>query len=117
MNTQADGVKPALWRTILAALLWVLSAVLSVVMIPTTLDAVTRIFAAFWGDGSVLGRDYWNIVMIRQLLTAVMAILAVAITVGGAEYHVRAFNTERSWRLLTDTLAFEVALVLAAVVV
>ncbi len=75
MNSQADGAKPAVWRMILVALLWALSAVLSVVMIPTTLDAVTRIFAAFWGDGGVFGRDYWNIVMIRQLLTAVMAVL------------------------------------------
>ncbi len=117
MNSQADGAKPAVWRMILVALLWALSAVLSVVMIPTTLDAVTRIFAAFWGDGGVFGRDYWNIVMIRQLLTAVMAVLAVAIIVGGAEYHVRAFNTERSWKLLTNTLALEVALLLVAVVV
>lgn len=117
MNKQADGTRAALWRPILAALLWAVSAALSVVIIPYTLDAATRVFAAFWGDGGLFGRDYWNIVMIRQLLTVLLAVFAVVVIIGGAEYHTRAFNTERSWRLLACTLALEVALLLLAVIV
>jgi hypothetical protein len=117
MNTDSDGTKLALWCPILAALLWALSAALSVLIIPYTLEAVTRVFVAFWGDTEAYGRDYWNVVMIRQFLTAVLAGFAVVVIIGGAEYHTRAFNTERSWRLLASTLALEVALLLVAVIV
>jgi hypothetical protein len=102
---------------VLAAALWVITSVLSVVMIPFVLDVVTRVFTAFWGTGLPGGESYWTIVPIRQILTLPLGMFAVVIIIGGAEYHSRALNTERSWRLFAVTLALEVALVLAGVIV
>ena len=117
MAKDVDKTKTPLWRPILAAFLWAMSAGLSVVMIPYVLDVVTRIFVAFWGDGLPGGESYWTIVPVRQLLALPLGVFAVVVIIGGAEYHTRAFNTERSWRLLAVTLALETALVLAAVIV
>jgi hypothetical protein len=112
MDKSADETKPPKWRVALAVLLWVLTSVLSIVLIPVTLDVISSIFAAFWGAATPLGGSYWSIVFIRQILLIPLAILSVAIVIGGAEYHVRAFNTERSWALFSRTLALEVAVLL-----
>jgi hypothetical protein len=114
VNRQVEDSKVALWRQGLAGLLWVLTAALSVVMIPMVLDVVTRIYAAFWSAGVPEDRSYWSIVFIRQMLTIPLAIAALVIIIGGAEYHLRHVNTERSWTLLTGTLALEVAVLLLA---
>jgi hypothetical protein len=117
MNEFDNRPRAALWRPVLTATLWAVTSVLSVVMIPYVLDVVTRIYVAFWGAGVPGGESYWTIVPIRQLLVVPLGVFAVVIIIGGAEYHTRAVNTERSWRLLAVTLALEAALVLSAVIV
>ena len=114
MNNHADGVETAPWRLLLAGVLWAATAILSVVLIVTTRDAVTRVYAAFWSDGAPFGRSYWSAVAIQQFLTIPLAMFAVVVIIGGVEYHLRNVNTERSWKLLAYTLAFEVALILVA---
>jgi hypothetical protein len=115
MDDRKTGeTKTTPWRVALAVLLWALTATLSIVLIPTTLDAVTSVYAAFWGEESPLGRAYWSAVFIRQMLTIPLAMFAVAVIIGGAEFHFRNLDTKRSWRLLAYTLALEVALLLVA---
>ena len=114
MDQPTDRDTATAWPKVVTALLWLVTAVLSVVIIAATLDIVTRIYGAFWGDGAVQGQAYWSAVFIRQIATIPLAMLAVAITIGGAEYHLRNVGSDRSWRLLAITLALEIGLLMVA---
>jgi hypothetical protein len=114
MDQPTDRDTATAWHKVVTALLWLATAVLSVVIIPATLDVVTRIYGAFWGDGAIPVRAYWGAVFIRQMVTIPLAMLAVAITIGGAEYHLRNVGSDRSWRLFAITLALEIGLLMVA---
>ncbi|MBN1249875.1 MAG: hypothetical protein JXC32_19590 [Anaerolineae bacterium] len=96
----------------LAVILWLATSGLSVAMIPLIIDLATGVYAAFWADYGAPGQAYYSIVAIRQLMVMFLAMVAVAVTIGGAEYHARNFGTERSWRIYARTLGIEVAVVL-----
>lgn len=117
MDRPSDVGRRAPWLPMLAVALWALTAVLSVVIIPAALDVVTRIYAAFWGGGAPLDSAYWGIVFVRQMLTIPLAVFAVVVIIGGAEIHLRNFNTERSWALLCRTLALQMAIALVALTI
>lgn len=102
---------------ILAICLWLTSAVLSLLIIPATIDAVTDIYAAFVADYGEGGRSYWGAVAIRQLLVLPLAVVAVAVVIGGAEYHMRNFDTRKSWLIFTYTLSVQLGVLMISWVI
>jgi hypothetical protein len=102
---------------VLAFILWAGTSAASFVLIPTVLDMVARIYAAFWGGSDFYGRSYWGIVAIRQFLAIPLAVLSIGVIIGGAEYHTKHFNRPASWKLFARTFAAEVALFVMAAIV
>lgn len=111
--TETLEERAQLWpRAVGIVSLWVVTSVLSVVLIPTTIDLVTRIYAAFWADYTAYGPSYWRGVALRQFLVLPLAVLSVIVIIGGAETYMRHAGTHRSWLFATRTLAVEVGLLI-----
>ncbi|MGC9398226.1 MAG: hypothetical protein ACP5HM_03730 [Anaerolineae bacterium] len=95
-----------------ALVLWGLTSALAVVLIPTVLDIVLKIYAAFWGSYGFYGEVYQMGVAIRQLLTLFLGLIAVAVVIGGGEYHYGHVGEPASWKLFAETLGVEAAFLL-----
>ncbi len=95
-----------------ALALWALTSVLAFVLIPTILDIVLKLYAAFWGSYGFYGEVYQTGIAIRQFLVLPLGLVAVGVVIGGAEYHYRHVGEIASWKLFSETLAVEAALFL-----
>jgi hypothetical protein len=111
METTETNDRP-LGLRLLAVGLWIVTSVLSFLLITGVLDLITRIYAAFWGGSRFYGDAYWGIVTLRQLLSLPLALLSIGVIIGSGEYHVRHFNEPSSWALFARILAVEVALLM-----
>ena len=54
--------------------------------------------------------DYRGALALRTFLVFPLAILWLAMVVGGGEYHYKSFGQPRSWRLFARTIAVEVSI-------
>ncbi len=106
--------KPDRMVTVGALTLWALTSVLAFVLIPAVLEIVLKIYAAFWGSYGFYGEVYRTGVALRQLLVLPLGLLAVGVIIGGGEYHYRHVGDGRSWKLFSETLAVELAIILLA---
>lgn len=102
---------------ILAVGLWLATTALSFIVIPTVIDLATKVYAAFYADFTFYGEAYYGAVALRQLLVLPLGVLALVVIIGGAEYHLQHFNTEKSWRLFTRTLAIQITMVTLAALI
>lgn len=108
-----DDIQPRK-RTIAAivtALAWILGSAAAVILIPSLLDMILRIYAAFWGEYGFYGQDYWGAVFIRQILVMLFSALCLALIVGSAEYYSRNYGHPKAWTMMARILAVEAALV------
>lgn len=105
------------WSGALAFVLWAGTAAASLAAIPTVLDIALRVYAAFWGDYGFYGSDYRSALALRNFLVFPLALLCLAITGGGGEYHYKHFGRPRSWRLFARTIAVEVSIFVLALFV
>ena len=94
--------------------LWLATAVLGFLALPKALNILLRIYAGFWGDYGLYGRTYSTAVALRQFLVLPLAMIVIAVIIGGAEYHYRHIGEPRSWRLFAQTLGAELAIFLMA---
>jgi hypothetical protein len=107
--TETNAAQENRLNLIGAAALWALTSALAFVLIPTLLDIVLKVYAAFWGSYGFYGEVYQVGIAIRQILVLPLGLLAVGVVIGGAEYHYRHFGEVRSWKLFAETLAVESA--------
>ena len=107
---EENGLQSSARSGVIAFALWACTAVLGFVAIPTVLDMVLRVYAAFWGDYGFYGSDYRGALVLRNLLVFPLAFLWLAIAVGGGEYHYKHFGQPRSWRLFARTIAVEISI-------
>ncbi|MGC9469251.1 MAG: hypothetical protein ACP5HS_11715 [Anaerolineae bacterium] len=114
MADQDLSSTPRKLETAIVVALWLVSSVLSVVLIPVTIDILTRIYIAFWADYSGSVEQYWSGVAIRQFAVIPLAMVAIVVIIGGAEYYLRNFGRRKSWMALTRTLAVELGILLMA---
>jgi hypothetical protein len=101
------NAKPNRLETISTVTLWALTSVLAFLLIPTLLDLILKIYAAFWSDYGFYGETYQISVAVRQFLTLPLGLMAVGVIIGGAEYHYRHVGEPTSWKILSETLAVE----------
>ncbi len=93
-------------RVILASGLWVATAALGFLAIPTLLEIILTLYA-FFVSGDPSTKAFYGGVGLRTALTLPVACLYLAVVVGGVEYHIRHFDEPDSWQLFTRTLAAE----------
>ena len=86
--------------------LWLGTAVLGLQEIVIVRDLILRLGALFAGGGEALGPEYWAGRSFEGMGTViVLALVYIAIVLGGAEYHYQHFNQLRSWKLFGWTYA------------
>lgn len=88
---------------LLIIILWLKSSVIGFLLIIPILDSITRIFAAFWADSSLIGQAFFLGVSIRNITLFFLAILLLIGSIGGAEHHFRNMNTPTSWHVIFIT--------------
>ncbi len=88
---------------VLTVILWALSAIIAFILLAPVLDSIITIYAAFWADPDPIGNAYYLGVSIRQVGVMVLAVLFVIGIIGGAEHHLKHFNTPSSWHLMILT--------------
>lgn len=102
-------------KLLLALGLWLLTIVLMFQVTVSLLDVLMRVYAAFWVQGGFYSPATRAAIGIRQVLVLPLGIIAVLVSIGGAEYHREHFNTRRSWRTFARTLAVQAGILLLSV--
>jgi hypothetical protein len=90
--------------------LWLATAILAVYEINLVREIVDSIYGRWLSstDRSSQVRTAFAATALGQGITIVMAILAIAIVIGGFEYHCKRVGETRSLRILAGTLAVQI---------
>ena len=102
---------------LLALVLWAGTSALAFVEILTVREIALRIYAHFAATGGFYGRDYWGGVTLNQLLVWPLAILWIAVVIGGGEYHYKYFGQPRSWKVFGWMISIELTILVLALFV
>lgn len=98
-------------------LLWVVTSAAAFLLILPVIEMTLRMYASFWGDYGLYGEAYFGAAALRQYMALILGMLALGAIVGGAEYHYRFFNTEKSWRFFARVIAVEISLFLLTILI
>ena len=94
-----------------AFILWVITVVLAfwhMVVIP---EALIQLYGRLATNVPQM-TAYWNAVNLQNWVVFLLAVVFIAVALGGGEYHYRHHGQARSWRLLVWTISIQL-LVLA----
>ena len=95
--------------------LWLVSAILSVLMFLAGRAMIIRTYSRFFPlDAARFDIGQGSLSMVNILISMPMAILMIAIMIGGFEYQYRNMGEPEAWRLLSITLAIEFGVILLA---
>lgn len=92
--------------TVIAMVLWLVTAVLSVLALITIRDMFLRTLARF-ALNTLIPAANWIILF-------PMVAFCIAVIIGGFEFHFRNPGSARSWQILSWTFGIEVAILLLA---
>jgi hypothetical protein len=96
-----------------AFLLWLVTAVVGLIEIYIVREMLLRLAARIWGTQA--NRQAYGIaVSIGNGATFILAVLWIAVVIGGGEYHVKHLGKRKSWRLFARTIAVELAILILA---
>ena len=98
--------------------LWLATSILAVWEISILRGAVGSFYARFLAPGSATGQNtaYWQATSLSQGAVVVMAIVAIAIIIGGFEYHHRRVGQRQSLKVLGWTLGSQLFLLALALI-
>lgn len=99
---------------ILAFVLWILTAALGLIEIWIVREMTLRVYARFFADEAARADVYWGSVAVGNWLVFILAIVWVALVIGGGEYHVKHFGKPKSWRLFARTIAVQLSILVLA---
>lgn len=99
---------------LLAFVLWAATAALGIVEILVVRNMVLRVYARFWADDVPFGGDYWGSVALGNWLVFILAIVWIALVIGGGEYHFKYVGQQKSWKLFARTIAVQLSILVLA---
>ncbi len=102
---------------VLAFILWAGTAVLGLYEIILVREMLFRIRARFWSSSGGHGMDYWRAVALGNWAVLPLAIVWIALVIGGGEYHYKRAGQRSSWKLFGWTIAVEVLILVMALLV
>lgn len=95
--------------------LWFLSAVLSVFVFIAGREMIIRTYLRFFpGDAWRMQQGQGGLSLINILISLPLAMLVIAIIIGGFEYQHRNMGKPSAWLFLSRTLAVEIGFLLLA---
>ncbi|MCK4901414.1 MAG: hypothetical protein KAS38_21705 [Anaerolineales bacterium] len=114
MDTSLEA-KISPWIYGLAYGTWFLTAVLAVLSFLASREIIIRTYLRFfpWDAGRVQ-TGQGGLPLLNILISLPLAMLVIAIVIGGFEYQHRNMNEPQAWRLLARTLALEFGILLLA---
>jgi hypothetical protein len=99
----------------LAYSFWFLTAFLSVIVFTAGRSMIVRTYTRFFPwDAFRVQMGQGGLSLVNVLISLPLAILVIAIIIGGFEYQHRYKGSLEGWRMLTRTLAVEVGFLLLA---
>ena len=98
-------------------LLWAATSAAAFLLILPVIEMALRMYASFWGDYGLYSEAYYGAASLRQYMALFLGALSLVAIVGGAEYHYRFFNTEKSWRFFARVIAVEISLFLLTILI
>lgn len=97
--------------------IWIVTGVVGFWLIPTTLDLVTRIYAAFWAEYGFYGGDYWTGIVLRQFLALPLGALYTVMLVGSGEYYYRNYGKPNAWKVASRIITVEISLIVLTAII
>jgi len=95
--------------------LWLASAALSIVMFLSGRALIIRTYARFFPlDAYRVQFGSGSLSLVNILISMPLAIVVIAIMIGGFEYQYRKMGEPEAWRLLSTTLAVELGIIFLA---
>jgi hypothetical protein len=101
-------------KGILAFALWIFTAALGLIEIWIVREMTLRVYARFFADEVAHADVYWGSVALGNCLVFILAIVWVALVIGGGEYHVKYVGKPKSWRLFARTIAVQFSILVLA---
>ena len=98
-------------------LLWAVTSAASFLLILPVIEMTLRMYASFWGDYGLYSEAYFGAASLRQYMAMFLGMLALVAIVGGAEFHYRFFNTEKSWQFFARVIAVEISLFILTILI
>jgi hypothetical protein len=99
---------------ILAFVLWIVTGALGLVEIWIARQMTLRVYARFFAEEAALGDVYWGSIALGNWLVFILAIVWIALVIGGGEYHVKYVGKPKSWRLFARTIAVQLSILVLA---
>jgi hypothetical protein len=95
--------------------IWFLTALLSVIVFTAGRSVIVRTYTRFFPwDAWLIQAGQGSLSLINILISLPLAMLVIAIIIGGFEYQHRNMGTPNGWRMLARTLAVEAGFLLLA---
>ena len=95
--------------------IWLLTAFLSVIVFTAGRSVIVRTYTRFFPwDARLIQEGQGGLSLINILISLPLAMLVIAIIIGGFEYQHRYKGTSQGWKMLARTLAVEVGVLLLA---
>jgi len=99
---------------ILAFVLWIVTGALGLVEIWIIRQMMLRVYARFFAEEAARGDVYWGSIALGNWLVFILAIVWIALVIGGGEYHVKYVGKPKSWRLFARTIAVQLSILFLA---
>ncbi|MCI0397716.1 MAG: hypothetical protein L0332_21805 [Chloroflexi bacterium] len=100
---------------VITFLLWLATAALALWEIVVIRDMFFRLYARFvGGEAAGFQPTYWAGTALGIGLVMFLAVVWIAVVIGGAEYHYRHAGQPGSWKVFAWTFAAEVSILLLA---
>ena len=99
---------------VLAFVLWAATAALGLLEIHIVREMFFRVYARLFADEAAYGSDYWGGLAVGNCLVVILAIVWIAVVIGGGEYHFKHVGKPKSWKLFGRTIAVQLSILILA---
>ena len=99
---------------VIAFTLWAATAALGLLEIWIVREMVLRVYARFFASEGTSASDYWGGVAVGNWLAFILAIVLIALVIGGGEYHYKHLGEPKSWKLFARTVAVQLSILVLA---
>ncbi|MFQ5616847.1 MAG: hypothetical protein ACE5GO_10380 [Anaerolineales bacterium] len=100
---------------VIVGVLWLATVFLGIVSSLAARTMIIRTYLRFFpGEAQAAAQGEGALSLLNLMIVFPLALLFIAVVIGGFEYHYRRVGRESSWRLLARALAMELGILLLA---
>mgnify|MGYP001828914564 CR=1 FL=1 len=114
MTEEKTGALSRAGSGAMAFFLWAFTASLGLLEIVIIREMVLRVYARFWAGDGGYGQSYWGGVAVGNWLAFILALVWIALVIGGGEYQYKNVGKSSSWRLFGRTIDVQLSILVLA---